>query len=153
MEWSVDPDPNDTTITTDYAFILREHTGSATHVHGTHLTGLFPQATWLDVVASVGFRPKAVIDKQPRTEPHEPFLSVTVTTRAQRHEPRSLPRQTPPEFQPTPDTPTPAPAAPAQSSPAVILHLGPMDVDSGRAAVPADWLSIVTALNGVEHHL
>ena len=37
LEWTWDPDPNDTTYVVDYAYLLREEDGSVTVVHDRHL--------------------------------------------------------------------------------------------------------------------
>lgn len=55
LEWSWDPDPDDQTIETAYAYILRDADGS-THTEGDrHRNGLFPRASWLAWLAEVGF--------------------------------------------------------------------------------------------------
>jgi SAM-dependent methyltransferase len=54
VQWSWDPDPSDDTVQTDYAFVLRQ--GSATTVvHDPHTSGMFYRATWLELLAEVGF--------------------------------------------------------------------------------------------------
>mgnify|MGYP000896348732 FL=1 len=55
LEWTWDPDPNDTAYTVDYAYILRDHDGTASVIHDRHVEGLFPRATWLRLLAEVGF--------------------------------------------------------------------------------------------------
>lgn len=59
LEWDWDPDPDDCTQVTDYALLLREH-GQVRAVHDRHLVGLFPRATWLRLLAEVGFRVELV---------------------------------------------------------------------------------------------
>lgn len=63
LEWSWDPDPADTTVTTHYAFLLRERDGSIHTATETHLGGLFPQDAWVQWVADAGFRPELVIER------------------------------------------------------------------------------------------
>lgn len=54
LSWAYDPDPADTSYITDYAFMLRD--GSETVVEfDRHVQGLFPIATWMDVLQDVGF--------------------------------------------------------------------------------------------------
>lgn len=60
MTWSWDPDPTDTWTATEYVFVLRDAHGSISTVHDTHRTGLFPRATWLAVLADIGFDPRLV---------------------------------------------------------------------------------------------
>jgi SAM-dependent methyltransferase len=53
LEWTWDPDPTDTTCTTDYVYVLREN-GRVRVEHDQHLTGLFSRSTWLEVMAEAG---------------------------------------------------------------------------------------------------
>jgi hypothetical protein len=55
IQWSFDPDPNDTTHLCDYVFALRDGTDVRV-VHDRHVEGLFPRATWVRILESVGFR-------------------------------------------------------------------------------------------------
>jgi hypothetical protein len=58
LEWSWDPDPDDETAVTDYAFLIRdEHgrSGSCT----TATSRPVPRQVWLDTLAAVGFEPRA----------------------------------------------------------------------------------------------
>lgn len=72
LEWSWDPDPNDTWVATEYAFILRDPDGSIRTVHETHRTGLFDRATWTRLLEAQGFTVRAIPeetddDRTPRT--------------------------------------------------------------------------------------
>jgi SAM-dependent methyltransferase len=72
LSWDWDPDPTDAWTATDYAFVLREADGTVEVVHETHRTGLFPAATWLRLLADVGFDPDSTVevtteDRPPRT--------------------------------------------------------------------------------------
>ena len=60
LEWSTDPDPSDTWIVTEYAFVLRELDGSVEVAHETHRTGLFPRDDWLRLLTEVGFDADAI---------------------------------------------------------------------------------------------
>ena len=60
LEWSTDPDPSDTWIVTEYAFVLREADGSVEVAHETHRTGLFPRNDWLRLLREVGFDANAI---------------------------------------------------------------------------------------------
>ena len=55
LEWTWDPDPDDTQYTVDYAYLLRDADGSVRVVHDRHVEGLFPRAQWLQILADVGF--------------------------------------------------------------------------------------------------
>lgn len=73
LSWDRDPDPDDTEVVTDYAFVLRSSPDGASEiVHETHRTGLFPTATWLRLLAEAGFESRSEIeqtteDRPPRT--------------------------------------------------------------------------------------
>ena len=45
LEWTLDPDPSDTTYITDYAYILREK-GEVRVVYDQHICGLFSREEW-----------------------------------------------------------------------------------------------------------
>ena len=62
IEWTFDPDPEDTTYTVDFAYLLREHRGPVRVVHDTHVFGIFSRDTWLDILRAAGFEPRAVSD-------------------------------------------------------------------------------------------
>lgn len=63
LEWTWDPDPDDTWTLTEYAFLLREVDGSVRAVHETHRTGLFCREVWLRLLADAGFDAKAVTEE------------------------------------------------------------------------------------------
>jgi hypothetical protein len=58
IEWMWDPDPDDSTYSVEYVFVLREHGKTSVH-HEQHVEGLFPKATWLRTLAAVGFIPES----------------------------------------------------------------------------------------------
>jgi hypothetical protein len=47
LEWTWDPDSDDTTYTVDYAYLLRERDGKTRVEHDRHIEGLFRRAEWL----------------------------------------------------------------------------------------------------------
>ena len=59
LEWTWDPDPNDTTYVVDYAYLLRDSDGTRVE-HDRHLEGLFSREHWLRSLAEAGFEPRAV---------------------------------------------------------------------------------------------
>ncbi|MFL5732751.1 MAG: class I SAM-dependent methyltransferase [Chloroflexia bacterium] len=66
LEWTHDPDPTDTTYTTDYAYLLRDP-NYPTHVeHDQHTCGLFPRATWLRLLTDLGFQAEIARDQYSR---------------------------------------------------------------------------------------
>lgn len=60
LEWTYDPDPSDTTILTDFAYLLHEQGQPVRCIYDRHVDGLFPRAVWLRLLAEVGFRPTAL---------------------------------------------------------------------------------------------
>lgn len=75
LDWVWDPDPTDTWIQTEYAFLLREPDGSVRVVHETHRTGLFDRDTWLRLLTSAGFEARMMVEEttEDRT-PREIFI-------------------------------------------------------------------------------
>lgn len=72
LEWTHDPDPNDTWAQADYAFVLHERDGAVRYEGESHRFGLFDIQTWLDVLGGVGLPATAVgeqtdEDRAPRT--------------------------------------------------------------------------------------
>jgi SAM-dependent methyltransferase len=55
LEWDWDPDPTDTVYTVEYAFLLREGQ-QVRAVHESHIEGVFPMQTWVDVLGSTGYQ-------------------------------------------------------------------------------------------------
>jgi SAM-dependent methyltransferase len=66
LEWSHDPDPDDTTFVTDFAILLREGVDDTRVRYDRHVEGLFARATWLDLLRSVGFVPSVTHDQWER---------------------------------------------------------------------------------------
>lgn len=62
LEWTYDPDPTDTTVLTEFAYLLREAGGSVRVLDDRHVKGIFPRATWLRLLAEVGFRANGLAD-------------------------------------------------------------------------------------------
>ena len=75
LEWTWDPDPNDTWVLTEYAFVLREADGTTRVVHESHRTGLFSRDTWLRLIREAGFAAEVVIEETNEARsPREIFL-------------------------------------------------------------------------------
>jgi SAM-dependent methyltransferase len=54
LEWVHDPDPEDTTVITEFAYLLRDRHGVRVE-YDRHVTGLFPRATWMKLLTGRGF--------------------------------------------------------------------------------------------------
>ena len=75
LAWVDDPDPADSSIVTEYAFLLRDADGSVRAVHETHRTGLFGRDDWLRLVAEAGFAASSVIEETTEDRvPREIFI-------------------------------------------------------------------------------
>ncbi len=62
LSWSTDPDPSDTTTTTEYALLLRHADGTVEVAHDTHVLGLFPRELWLRILTETGFVARSVAE-------------------------------------------------------------------------------------------
>jgi len=77
LEWTWDPDPADTTFRSDFAYLLRDEDGSVRCIQETHEVGVFPRATWLSLLAAVGFSPRSVpLDIGDEGEVYEGLLAL-----------------------------------------------------------------------------
>jgi len=56
LAWTWDPDPTDTTVISDFAYLLREEGKPTRCVYDRHSCGIFSRAVWLRLLAEVGFR-------------------------------------------------------------------------------------------------
>ncbi len=75
LEWSWDPDPADTWVATEYAFVLRDAQGQVSVVHETHRTGLFSREVWLRLLAEAGFTPQWLAEEtEEERSPRDIFL-------------------------------------------------------------------------------
>ncbi len=60
LEWTWDPDPDDTTHRMDLTYVFHEPDGTVHVELDEHECGLFPRATWLELIAEAGFEPERV---------------------------------------------------------------------------------------------
>ncbi len=60
LEWTWDPDPNDTTHRMDLTYVFHEPDGSVHVELDEHVCGLFPRATWIALIEKTGFEVRAV---------------------------------------------------------------------------------------------
>lgn len=61
LEWFWDPDPADTTVIADFAYLLRDADGSVRVVHERHEFGVFPRGVWIEMLEEAGFADVEVI--------------------------------------------------------------------------------------------
>ncbi|MDQ6878028.1 MAG: class I SAM-dependent methyltransferase [Candidatus Dormibacteraeota bacterium] len=65
LQWTTDPDPNDTEYFVDFAILIRDRQGRMRVEHDRHTYGLFKRAEWLRLMKGVGFElntKSAVVD-------------------------------------------------------------------------------------------
>jgi SAM-dependent methyltransferase len=60
LEWSWDPDPEDSTCITDYAYLLRNADGTTEAFHDRHMEGLFHEVEWISILERAGFVPSTL---------------------------------------------------------------------------------------------
>ena len=60
------------------AYVLKDERGGVEVVHDRHDMGLFPRATWLELIAEAGFEPLAVpfLHNSTSNTGHEVFLGL-----------------------------------------------------------------------------
>jgi SAM-dependent methyltransferase len=77
LEWTWDPNPDDTTYLVDFAYLLRDENGKIRVVSDRHQLGLFARADWLRIIGSVGFDPRAIPFEHSEAAPgSEVFLGL-----------------------------------------------------------------------------
>jgi len=60
LEWTRDPDPEDSWALTDYSFLLKDAQGVVRSVHETHRIGVFSEAEWSAALVGAGFEARTV---------------------------------------------------------------------------------------------
>jgi SAM-dependent methyltransferase len=73
MEWFWDPDPTDTLCKAEFAILLREGT-NVRFLHDSHDCGLFAKATWVKLLAEVGYQIEIFHRDVPKEFANEVFL-------------------------------------------------------------------------------
>ena len=61
LEWTYDPNQQDTTYDTEFVYLLRKGNGPTQVEHEVHTCGLFQRADWLRLLSEVGFEQIQVI--------------------------------------------------------------------------------------------
>jgi len=68
LEWTRDPDPYDTTYTTDFAFLLWDGK-EVRFEYDRHICGLFGREDWMQLIANAGFLPESIPFEHSEIEP------------------------------------------------------------------------------------
>jgi len=80
LEWTWDPDPDDSTYLVEFAYLLRDENGELRVESDRHQLGVFPRADWLRIIGSVGFEPRAIPFEHSEVGPgSEVFLGLKPT--------------------------------------------------------------------------
>ena len=79
LEWTLPPEPGETTYTVHYAFLLHEPDGRVRVAHDVHLEGLFSRETWLRLFDEVGLAATLVL-RTIEGEEYDSFAAVRTTT-------------------------------------------------------------------------
>jgi SAM-dependent methyltransferase len=73
LEWTHPADG--TTYEVDYAIVVRGGDGSTRVVHDRHVLGLFPEATWIDLLCEVGLEPLPLPLANPYADEQAAFVA------------------------------------------------------------------------------
>ena len=79
LEWSYDPDPNDSVGTSSTRSSRASVDGRVATFSETHVFGVFPQSTWLSRLERAGFVPEVLTE---RTEEDRSPRALFVARRA-----------------------------------------------------------------------
>jgi SAM-dependent methyltransferase len=70
LEWTLDPDPDDTSYMSEFAYLLRpagaDHDRPVRVVHDRHEMGLFSRGDWLRWLAEAGLQARSLVDEWDR---------------------------------------------------------------------------------------
>ena len=69
LSWDWDPEPDDTLVATEYAFVLRAADGTVDGVHETHRNGLFPRRRGCACSPPPASTPDAALERTDRRPP------------------------------------------------------------------------------------
>lgn len=58
LDWTWDPDPEDTTYISDMVYLIKEESGLVNIEYDRHILGIFPRQTWLSLLRYSGFQPE-----------------------------------------------------------------------------------------------
>jgi SAM-dependent methyltransferase len=77
LEWDWDPDPTDTTHTTDFAYLLRDEKGEVRCEYDRHILGLFKCEEWLHTITDAGFQARIIRPERGESESETPLFLGT----------------------------------------------------------------------------
>ncbi len=74
LEWTWDPDPDDTSYFAYMVYLLREGDSIVNCVEDRHELGLFAHDTWMRLIKEAGFEPKSIPFEHSDLEPGSTFV-------------------------------------------------------------------------------
>lgn len=74
LEWTIPPEPGESSCETHYVFLLREADGSVRSVHDVHREGVFSRATWLRLFGEAGLEAK-LAPREIEGEEYDTFIA------------------------------------------------------------------------------
>ncbi len=81
LEWTWDPDPDDSSYLVDFAYLLHDDTGELRVESDRHQLGVFPRGDWLRLIAGAGFAPRAIpFEHSAVGHGHEIYLGLRPTS-------------------------------------------------------------------------
>jgi hypothetical protein len=77
LEWSWDPDPDDTTYITTMVYAMKTDRDEINVEYDQHVLGIFPRQTWINLLEKQGLQPEVIIFDHSELEPgtYEIFLA------------------------------------------------------------------------------
>jgi SAM-dependent methyltransferase len=69
LAWTYDPDPDDESVVTQFAYLVRTADGRVTSSSETHRCGLFGQQQWLGWLTGAGFEASALVEQTDEDRP------------------------------------------------------------------------------------
>ena len=69
LDWTWDPDPDDTTYISDMVYLIKEESGLVNVEYDRHILGIFPRQTWLTLLKDSGFQPETLPFEHSQIEP------------------------------------------------------------------------------------
>ena len=69
LDWTWDPDPEDTTYVSDMAYLIKNEIGQVNVEYDRHILGIFPRQTWLRLLRDTGFQPEIIPFEHSEIEP------------------------------------------------------------------------------------
>ncbi len=80
LEWTLDPNPDDTSYLSHMVYLLRDKDGAMRCVEDRHEMGLFAHDDWIRLIRDAGFQPKSIPFEHSELEPWSTFVFLGLNT-------------------------------------------------------------------------